>query len=134
MGRLRELLEPVYAHGSFDTGVPALLGVADPDFEFQTSGFWFDLADKPAYRGHEEVAGFFRKLADAFETLSFDVERLVERDDAVVVVVNMRATGQHSGIETERRVAHLWRFRGDRAVLFRAYNDPDEALAALNSG
>jgi hypothetical protein len=39
--------------------------------------------------------------------------------------------GRHSGIADSRTLGHLWRFRDGRVIAIRAFNEPDEAFAAL---
>jgi ketosteroid isomerase-like protein len=46
------------------------------------------------------------------------IEDLEEHGDTVVVTFLVRARGRESGVEVERRWAHVWTMRSDRTVRF----------------
>jgi len=65
------------------------------------------------------------------EAFRIEVESYDERGDYVLAIQRHSMRGPQSGIDTQRRMAHLWRFEGERAVEFEAFHDVDEAVAEL---
>jgi ketosteroid isomerase-like protein len=126
---LTALLEPLYGARDREAGVEAMLAICDRDVELTPGGLWLD--DASVCRGREEVAEFFGRLADAFEDVHFEPERFEERGESVAVLVRLEVRGRHSGISDSRTLGHLWRFRDGKAIEIRAFNDPDDAFAAL---
>jgi ketosteroid isomerase-like protein len=129
MGELTDVLRPLYDARDRETGVAAMLAICDPEIRLKPGGLWLD--DASMLHGREEVAEFFGRLADAFEEMHFEPERFEERGDAVAVLVRLEVRGRHSGIADSRTLGHLWRFRDGRAIEIRAFNEPDDAFAAL---
>jgi ketosteroid isomerase-like protein len=129
MGELTDVLRPLYDARDRETGVAAMLAICDPEIRLKPGGLWLD--DASMLHGREEVAEFFGGLADAFEEMHFEPERFEERGDAVAVLVRLEVRGRHSGIADSRTLGHLWRFRDGRAIEIRAFNEPDDAFAAL---
>ena len=130
MADLTALLRRVYDTREPLEGVRALLEISDPEIEMHPAGNWLD--DGGVCRGPEEVAGFFRRVQDAFGELHFEPERIEERGDLVAVQVRMDVKGRHSGITESRPIGHLWRFRDGRAVEIRAFEPPEAAFDALD--
>jgi ketosteroid isomerase-like protein len=129
MGELTTLLRGVYEARDPDEAIAALLAASDPEVELWPAGLWLD--SSTVVRGHEELAAFFRRLQDAFGEFHFEPERFEERGTAVAVAVRLEVRGRFSGLAESRAVGHLWTFRDGRALRLDAYNDPDEAFAAL---
>jgi hypothetical protein len=48
-----------------------------------------------------------------------------------VVIGVLRGRGRGSGADVERRQGYAWTIRAGKAVRFRWFNDPDQALAAV---
>jgi ketosteroid isomerase-like protein len=67
---------------------------------------------------------------EASDYLHAEAEGFVLGEDAVVATVRLRSRGRHTGMEMDRRIGHLFRFRGGRAVRWEVYWSPDEALRA----
>ena len=84
-----------------------------------------------AYRGHEGARRYFEEMFEAWEILDFEVERLVDVDDSVVALFEMRNRGRGSGIELDRAMGRALadRWRGDQrlAVLHLARAGPRAA-------
>jgi ketosteroid isomerase-like protein len=129
MGELTTLLRGIYEARDPDEAIAALLGASDPEVELWPAGLWLD--DSAVVRGHEELEGFFRRLEDAFGEFHFEPERFEERGDAVAVAVRLEIRGRFSGLAEDRPVGHLWTFRDRRALRIRAFEQPDDAFAAL---
>ena len=59
------------------------------------------------------------------------VEGFSDADDRVVVPFRVHARGRGSGVEVERRWAHIWTMRDGKAVRFEVTLDPEQALKAV---
>ena len=101
-----------------------------PDFEMHEASGIVDTAG--VFRGRAAVIDVLRNLEEAFEELSWEIERLVETPDGrVLVFVRARARGRGSGVETDARIAHVWTFRDDKAVRMEVFDERAEALEAV---
>lgn len=69
-------------------------------------------------------------VADTFEELQVEFDRLIDAGDRVVVIGILRARGRGSGIETQRQQGYVWTIRDGKAVRFQWFNNPEEALQA----
>lgn len=76
------------------------------------------------YRGHAELAGFFAKLQEAWQSQELELEHVLGEGDVVV------ALGRHHiGLNDRTYVvpfAHAWRVVDGLAVSFREYTDTAE--------
>jgi ketosteroid isomerase-like protein len=82
------------------------------------------------YRGAEGLQRALDEWLDAEDYIQADAERFDLGDDVVVATVRLRSRGRHTGMELDRRIGHLFRFRGERAVRWEVYWSPGEALRA----
>lgn len=82
-----------------------------------------------AHRGRESFARFLTGWFESFEDFRVDPERVTERGDQLIVVVNQSGRGRTSGIAVEARLAHVWTISGGMAIGWRSYGDPAEAEA-----
>jgi len=57
-------------------------------------------------------------------------ERFVDAGEDVAVIGTARGTSA-SGVEAQWRQGYVWTVRDGRAIRFRWFNDPDEALKAV---
>ena len=138
----RQLLDRLY--GAFNRrDMPGMLECFNRDIEISApegleyaslmvhllGGRFVVLLDK--YQGHDDV----RRLYEAVWAISdfFLVEPLdfVERDDAVVVPVTIRARSAEGGDAKEAQAAHLWTISEDKLATLRIFVDRSRAIAAL---
>ena len=82
------------------------------------------------YHGYEGLQRALNEWLEASEYIHAEAERFALGDDVVVATVRLRSRGRHTGMELDRRIGHLFRFRGERAVRWEVYWSPDEALRA----
>ena len=82
------------------------------------------------FRGREAVMGYWNEMAEAWEALRFDPERLIEAGDLVVAFWRERARSRHSDLELESNTATIFRLRDGKVVEVRGYLDREEALQA----
>jgi len=102
------------------------MAVADPAIVWQTPAAF---PGAPRLRSRHEVIAFFSEALRAVDEFRIEVESYDERGDHVLAIQRHTMRGARSGNPTERRMAHLWRFEGNRAVEFEAFLDVDEAVA-----
>ena len=81
------------------------------------------------YRGYDGLARALREGLEAFDYYHPEPEAFALGEDTVVVTVRLLARGRHTGMEVDARIAHLFVFRGERAVRWEIYLSAQEALA-----
>jgi ketosteroid isomerase-like protein len=69
------------------------------------------------------------RIREVYPDFHVEPERFIDAGDSVVVIGLARGTSA-SGVLVEWRQGYIWQVRDGRAVSFRWFNDPDEALAA----
>jgi ketosteroid isomerase-like protein len=77
--------------------------------------------------GHERA---MREWLSPWENFMLEAEGFSDADDCVVVPFRVRARGRESGVDVDRRWAHIWTMRDGRAVRFEVSLDPEGALKA----
>jgi ketosteroid isomerase-like protein len=125
-----DLLRETYdALGRRDFEVLARL--ADPGFEM-------DLTDRvinPAsYRGAEGLARFLGEVDEVWASMDITVERVIERGDQVLALLDVTLKGRGSGVELEDRIAQLWTLRDGKLLRMQLRQDPGAALAEFEAG
>ena len=90
--------------------------------EFPTGG---------TYHGPEGHARAMREWLSAWEDFQIEAEDFISVGDRVVVPFRVRARGRESGVEVERRWAHVWTMREGKAVGFEVFLSKEDALAAV---
>jgi len=123
-----EVIRAAYAASSrrdFDAALEAM----DPKVEFHSSGLFPDLA--PVYRGHEGMRSLWEAMFAPFESLRFDVERIVEGDDCAAVALRFYGQGKGSGAHTDLPHGHALRFEDGLVVEISAHATFEGALEAV---
>jgi ketosteroid isomerase-like protein len=70
------------------------------------------------------------RIRDVWPDFHIEVERYVDAGDDVVVIGTAHGTTE-SGMKAEWRQGYVWTIRDGKAVRFRWFNDPREALEAV---
>ena len=70
------------------------------------------------------------RVREVYPDFRMEPERFIDAGDDVVVIGVARGTGA-SGVEIQWRQGYVWTVKDGRAVRFRWFNDPAEALAAV---
>ncbi len=70
------------------------------------------------------------KIREVYPDFRVEPERYIAAGDEVVVIGTARGTSA-SGVEIQWRQGYVWTIRERRAVRFRWFNDPAEALEAV---
>ncbi len=109
----------------------AMAELAVPDFEL-------DLTDRvlnPAtYRGADGMRQFFAEVDELWESMEMRVERLVERADEVLALLEVDIKGRGSGLVLQDRIAQRWTVRDGKLVRMRVRGDREAALAEFEAG
>src|SRR5947209_7115753 len=114
---------------AFNEGeIEVALSYLHPEPEMHMSA---ELPDAASYHG---LAEFQRGLAgwlEAWESFRYEVEALADADPDVVMEIRLWGTAKGSGIETERKVFHVWRFQDEKPQGCEVYSNRSEALKAV---
>jgi ketosteroid isomerase-like protein len=87
-----------------------------PDFVFEDDrNLLPDMADQ-TFRGLEGFRRAAETLAEPFEVMIFDLERIVGSGDRFVSIYRVRARARHSGISFDFQLAYIWSLRDGRIV------------------
>jgi ketosteroid isomerase-like protein len=107
------------------------MSLLDPDVVYEDSNLPDHIGE--AYRGHEGIARAAERWLEPYESVTIELERIVESGDRFVSIHRAHSRARHTGIEDEGPLAYTWTFRNGKVIHFRSYRDPDEALAQLRS-
>jgi len=106
---------------------PAVLATLDPDAEIRD----FDIPDADVGSGHEAFFTFVRRWSEAWGSWRVeDLDIRPEGEDRVIALFRMIASGEHSGLELERRDAMVYRIEDGLIVYLAYYNDQEQAFEA----
>jgi ketosteroid isomerase-like protein len=95
----------------------------DPDLEYVNPSYAVE-------SGTRHSRGALAKIRDVYPDFRVEPERIVDAGENIVVIGTARGTAA-SGIEAQWRQGYVWTLRNGRAVRFRWFNNPDEALEAV---
>lgn len=111
----------------------ALLGGRVP-FELLDDDMHMDLSERifnPAtYEGLEGVERFLREVQEVWEEWVTEPEEFRAAGEHVVAFVRSRGRGRGSGVEVEDTSANLWQVRDGKALSYKLYREPADALRA----
>jgi ketosteroid isomerase-like protein len=82
------------------------------------------------YHGHDGLRQFIREFED-WESFRLEPTEYLEAGPKVAVVMRAIARGRGSGVEVDREIAHVWTFRGGRAIRHESFAGREEALEAI---
>ncbi len=111
--------------------VEGLIALADPQVEWHS--FFAQLGEEGMYRGYDGTRAYLADLGDAWEIVRADIDDVIAVGEVAVLVGRIHYRGTGSGIETETAAGWMLRFRAGKVLLFRAFRDPEEALAAVGA-
>jgi ketosteroid isomerase-like protein len=76
--------------------------------------------------------GSFARIRDAYDDVRIEPTELIDAGGGgdVVVVASVHAVGRASGVPIEWHHGYIWTVSEGKAVRFRWFNDPAQALAA----
>ena len=105
----------------------AAIAPFDANVEFDASR----MPDGAVYRGTEDLFAFYARWFGAWRDLTFELERVVDLGDRVLVMVTLRGRGRESGAEVSIVASDLYTFDEGRIVRHVGFPDPREALKAV---
>jgi ketosteroid isomerase-like protein len=77
----------------------------------------------------------FAEIRSAYDDVRVEpLDYIIAGDDDVVVIARVTGRGRGSGVEMDWRHGYIWTIRAGKAVRFRWFNKPEEALAAAGVG
>ena len=118
------------AYAAFNRGAGVDWSLIDPSIRHdQREGLFLD----GVFYGREGVRAALQEIESDWEDLTFTVEDSVELGDRVLLLLRMRARVRDSEAELDAQVAHVWQFRGGRAVRWDVYGDRASALRAISA-
>ena len=118
------------AYDAFNQGAGLDYSLFDPSITHdQREGLFLD----GVFYGPEGVRAAIQEIELDWQDLSYTLEDVVELGDRVLVLLRMRARVRDSDAELDAQVAHVWKFRGGRAVRWDVYGDHASALRALSA-
>jgi ketosteroid isomerase-like protein len=109
--------------------IDGALEAAADDFEMDWSNSIGPL--KGVHRGREEVMKFWLSFLDAFDSLQWVPEEIIDIDESRVIVVNhVRMRGRSSGVRVEGIGAQLWTISDGKSRSVKLFQSKAEALEA----
>jgi ketosteroid isomerase-like protein len=116
-----ELVRSIYAAWLQGESARSMI---DPEVEYVNPP---DAVESGTRRGRRAFAG----IRDAYDDVRIEPEELIDAGgDEVVVIARVTGKGRGSGVEIDWRQGYVWTIRGGKAVRFRWFNDPEQALDA----
>jgi ketosteroid isomerase-like protein len=115
----------------FRSDEQALRELAEPGVTITTR------RDQPDHREHHGVDGLIAYLgewADAWEEYSFDVLRMRDSGDSVLMTARQRGKGKRSGVPIDGEVTFAFTLRDGRIARVQMFGGEEEALGALGEG
>jgi ketosteroid isomerase-like protein len=83
--------------------------------------------------GTRRGRGALNRIREVYPDFRTEPERFVDAGEEVVVIGTARGRAA-SGVQAQWRQGYVWTVRGGRAVRFRWFSNPEEALAAVGLG
>jgi ketosteroid isomerase-like protein len=85
-------------------------------------------------KGLEGMAHFLAEMDESWETFRIEPEEFKLFGDAVLSHGRVIAKGRGSGLELDQPISSVTHFRDGKIARLQSYLDPEEALAAAQSG
>jgi ketosteroid isomerase-like protein len=86
--------------------------------------------DTQVFRGADGLKRWVVRTREVWGEWRFQVERFIDMDERVVVLVHLVAEGGQSGVRLERDTAHVWTVADRKVTRCEVYLDRAEALKA----
>jgi len=80
--------------------------------------------------GTRQGAASFGRIRDAYDDVRVEPHEFIDAGEDVVVLAQVRGVGRGSGVPIEWQHGYIWTVREGKAVRFRWFNDPAQALSA----
>jgi uncharacterized protein len=112
--------------------VAGVLGALDENIEWKTP----ELSEMPStgtLRGRDQVAGFFKSVAETWDFQSFDPREYISSGDQVIVRGSYRPRSRKTGSTISVEWVMAWRFRDGKITHFQEYTDSAALRDALTA-
>jgi ketosteroid isomerase-like protein len=110
----------------------AVLALYDSDVELDNTRL---VVSGGVYHGHDGLRAIFHQWNEAWESIDYEVEELIDAgDDHVVSVVSRHGRGRSSGVEVAIRVALVWTIRDGKVTRVVWFPTREDALEAAGIG
>ena len=104
----------------------AAYALTHPEIEFHT---YVKSPEAGVYRGRDAVRKYNEDLFGQFESLTIDIEELIDAGDHVVVVSTQHAVPKGGGTEEIKvRMVELWTLRDGLLATRRSFESKEQAL------
>jgi ketosteroid isomerase-like protein len=118
----------VRAYATFNVTGEVDADLFDRSFEHdQSAGLFLD----GMFYGPEGVRAAIEEIEADWDDLHYQVDDLIALEDRLLVMLHVRARVKDCTSELDAQIAHLWEFRGDRAIRMDEFADRTEALRTL---
>jgi ketosteroid isomerase-like protein len=118
---IRELYRRVQADGAFPDEL------LDDEIEYVNPP---TAVEPGTHRGRDAFHAAVGRVQEAFGETSIELDELIDAGDDVVALLTFVVKGSASGLERRQPQGHVWTLRDRKAIRFRWFNDPAQALAA----
>jgi uncharacterized protein len=105
--------------------------MCDPDIEWEEDP---RRADRRTYRGHEGVRESFERWLENFDEYEFEVERIVDCGDKVLVYGREEGRGSLSGASISQRIYTVFTFRDGKIARYQEFYEESDARDAAGVG
>ena len=112
------------AYAAFGRNDPSVLFAAmDPAIKWNEAE-GYPLADRNPYIGPQAVGeGVFARVLATIDNFTVAPSTFIDGGDHVVVLGRYGGTTKAGGAELDSPFCHVYRFQGDKAVMFQQYTD-----------
>jgi hypothetical protein len=90
-----------------------------------------ELPDTASYTGLAEFERGLTGWLDAWESFRYEIDGMTDVGAAALMEIRLWGIARGSGIETERAVFHLWRFRDGKPHRCDVFSHRSQALKSL---
>jgi ketosteroid isomerase-like protein len=126
-----EIVRRIY-QASTRRDAESLFALYDSEVEWDvTRSQMARLVGGSVYFGHDGLRDFFRTYHDAWETVEYEAEALIDHGDQVISVDIERARGRASGVATEMTQYAVWTIRDGRVIRVAWFSNREDALEAV---
>jgi len=113
--------------------IPALIrDLLDDNCTWVTPGPKDKLPWAGTFKGKQEIANFFGRVAENLEFSEFASREMIEQGDTVVALGTLTARAKKTGKTMKNEWAHVFKFRQGKVVYFQEYIDTAADVLAMS--
>lgn len=135
--RLIEALAPIFGSDELEVDQALIAGIVAAAGELATDDVVCVMSGaehfKATYDGLEGLREAWGDWLDAFASIRFEIERIQDVGENVLVEVQQIGVTRHGGVEITQPSAAVWKFRDDRIVRIEFHLDRVEALRSAGT-